>query len=78
MFRVPSSEFVFRVGGTVNLERRTVNQNAEHEPGTRNREPGTALLHRGQLMPQLVLLGLEIATRMVAGGNLERNGLGHG
>ena len=40
MFRVPSSEFMFRVRGTVHLERRTVNQtlNTNPEHGTGNLE----------------------------------------
>ena len=55
MFQVPSSRFVcwvlvrgswreFQVRPaprTANSEPRTLNQNHEHEPGTRNREPGT-------------------------------------
>ena len=55
-FRVLSSRF-----GTPNPELRTVNPNSEHEPGTRNMEPGTALLiskrlrrvnaHRSQCRP---------------------------
>ena len=56
VFRVPCSTFVFEVpvqrsgvlssrfARTPNLEPRTPNWNSEHELGTRNMEPGTALV----------------------------------
>ena len=58
MFRVPSSQFVFRIRGTVNLEGRTVNQNAEHEPGTRNGNLERRYYTEDSLCPSLSFLVL--------------------